>query len=93
MRAPCENVRVLLILPKIIHMTNEQIEKFQILHKKLTGKELNFSEAHKQAESLVRMVELTYKPMTREEFIKIKKRKKEIEHRIIIQILTSYEIT
>jgi len=78
MNAPCDNVRVLLILQKFMQLTSEQIKKFQSLHKKLLGKELDFGETYRQAESLVRMVELTYKPMTIKEFRQLQKRRKEI---------------
>lgn len=74
-------------------LTQEQVSRFQKLHKKRFGTNLSFGDAYEKGNSLVRMIELTYKPMTENEFKKLKKRKKELITRIIIQILTSYEIT
>lgn len=59
--------------------SDEQIKKLQILYKKLLGKELGLSEAHKEAESLVRGVELTYRPMTEREFEMLQKRRREMK--------------
>lgn len=60
-------------------LSDKQIKKFQILYKELLGKEISLSEAHEQAESLVREVELTYKPMTEREFKMLQKRRREMK--------------
>ncbi|MFA6047763.1 MAG: hypothetical protein WC737_03010 [Parcubacteria group bacterium] len=60
-------------------LSDKQIKKFQILYRELLGKELDLSEAHEQAESLVREVELTYKPMMEREFKLLQKRRREMK--------------
>lgn len=49
-------------------LTNEEIKKFQNIWKKCFGKDVTEEEAYKKAPSLLRLVELIYYPMTKEEY-------------------------
>ncbi len=59
--------------------SDAQIKKFQIIYKNLYEVELNLSEVCEKLESLVRVIELTYKPMTEKEMELVKKRRKEMK--------------
>ena len=59
-------------------LTNSQLKKFQTIYKNHFGVELSCAEAYEKSESLVRMVELTYKPMTEKELAMVEKRRKEL---------------
>lgn len=48
-------------------LSDEQITKFQMLHKNRFGKEISRDEAFEQGIKLIRLVELIYKPMTEKE--------------------------
>jgi len=61
-----------------MQLTDDQIKKYQILYYERFGVRLGRAEVCEKAESLVRMVELVYKPMTKDELTSIKKRRKEI---------------
>ena len=58
-------------------LSDEQIRKFQILYKKRFGKEIGREEAYEKGVKLLRLVELTYKPMTETDYQKLQKRRKE----------------
>jgi hypothetical protein len=58
-------------------LSKEQIAKFKKLYKKRFGKDLSDAEAYESAIKLVRLVELTYKPMTKAEYKKLKQKPKE----------------
>jgi hypothetical protein len=60
-------------------LTNEQIEKFQLIYRKRFGKEISREEAYEKGTKLMRLVELTYKPMTQEEYELLQKRRQETE--------------
>ncbi|MCL4390228.1 MAG: hypothetical protein M1484_02765 [Patescibacteria group bacterium] len=53
------------------------ITKFQELIKKATGKKISRQEALEKGAKFLRLVELTYKPMTESEFQKLQERRKE----------------
>lgn len=59
-------------------LTNEQVAKFQEIYEKRFGLKLSFKDAHEKAISLVRMIELTYRPMDKRDLGEIRKRRKEI---------------
>ncbi len=48
-------------------LSDERIKKFQVLYKKHFGKDISNEEALEKGISLIRLVELTWKPMTKEE--------------------------
>jgi len=53
--------------------TEEQINSFIALYKKIFNEEIDRAEALYQANALVNLVKLTYKPMTRAEWKKYTK--------------------
>jgi hypothetical protein len=55
--------------------SDEQITKYQKLYKKRFGKEISREEAHEQGAKLIRLVELIYKPITKNELKQLKKRR------------------
>lgn len=55
-------------------LSDEQITKFQDLYKVRFGKDISREDALEQGIKLIRLVELTYKPMTNLEYQKIQKR-------------------
>jgi len=58
-------------------LSDEQIKKFQELWLKRFGKEISREEAYEKGAKLMRLVELTYKPMTQEEYELLQKRRME----------------
>lgn len=58
--------------------TDEQIEKFQAIYKNRFGIEISREEALEKGISLVRLVKLVYKPMTKQEYLQVKKHQEEI---------------
>jgi hypothetical protein len=60
-------------------LNDEQIKKFQTLYKNRFGKEISREEAYEKGVKLMRLVELTYKHMTQEEYELVEKRRKETE--------------
>ncbi len=55
-------------------ISDAQIISFQQLYKKHFGREISREEALKNAIQLMRTVELTYKPMTEDDFKKLQAR-------------------
>ena len=51
-------------------LSEKDIISFQKLYKKVYNKDISSAEAYKQASDLLYLVELTYKPMTRKEYLK-----------------------
>jgi hypothetical protein len=60
-------------------LSDEQIKKFQELWLKRFGKEISREEAYEKGAKLMRLVELTYKPMTQGEYELLQKRRKETQ--------------
>lgn len=58
-------------------LSDEQITKFQTLYKNRFGKEISREEAYEKGAKLIRLVELIYKPMTRNEYEMVQKRRRE----------------
>ena len=58
-------------------LDNEQITKFQTLYKSRFGKEISREEAYKKGIKLMRLVEITYKPMTEAEYQKLQERRRQ----------------
>lgn len=57
-------------------LDNEQITKFQTLYKSRFGKEISREEAYEKGIKLMRLVELTYKPMTEAEYQQLQERRR-----------------
>ncbi len=58
-------------------LTNYQVKKFQALYRKRFGKEISKEAALEQGIKLVRLMEIIYKPMTKEKYEMVQKRRKE----------------
>jgi hypothetical protein len=58
-------------------LSDEQIKKFQELWLKRFGKKISREEAYEKGAKLMRLVELTYKPMTQDEYELLQKRRGE----------------
>lgn len=59
-------------------LTKAQLKKYQELYKERFGFDISENETCEKAESLVRIVELTYEPMTAKEFEQLQKRRHEL---------------
>lgn len=59
----------------------KQLKKFKEIYKKCFGKDLSDDDALEKATKLLRTVEITYKPMTVEQYKALQKRRKEIGKR------------
>jgi len=60
-------------------LTDEQIEKYRAIYKKHYGKEISKAEALEQGTKLINLIEAVYKPITKEEFKRLQKRRKETD--------------
>ena len=52
---------------EVMHLTDEQITQFQRLYKKHFGADISKEQAHEEGIKLVRLMQLIYKPMPKEE--------------------------
>ena len=60
-------------------LSDEQITKFQMLYKNRFGKEISREEAYRQGIALIRLIELTYKKMSKSEYKQLQRRRKETD--------------
>jgi hypothetical protein len=60
-----------------MQLLDEDIKKFQALYKTRFGMDISQKEALEKGTKLLRLMELVYKPMTREEYELIQKRRHE----------------
>ena len=60
-------------------LSDEQITKYQMLYKDQFGKEISREEAYEQGVKLIRLIELIYKPMTKDEYEQIQERRRKLE--------------
>jgi len=58
-------------------LSDKDVKSFIEIYKNRFGKELSYEEATQKANTLLRMVELIYKPMTVQEYNNLQKRRKE----------------
>lgn len=65
-----------------MQLSPEQIAQFQTIYKTVFGEAISEQAAHDQGMNLVRLVQLTYKPMRKEEFVRVKKEIPKIQERI-----------
>jgi hypothetical protein len=56
-------------------LSDEHITKFQMLYKSRFGREISREEAYESGVKLIRLVELTYKPMTEKELTMVEARR------------------
>jgi hypothetical protein len=61
-----------------MRLTDENIASFQEIYKNKFGKEISREDAYEKASKLVRLMQIVYKPMTKEEFETTKKRQEEL---------------
>ena len=61
-----------------MYLTDKQITKFQDIYRQTFGKEISREEAISEGIKFVRLMEITYKPMTRREFDKVRRRRKHL---------------
>jgi len=59
-----------------MQLTEENITKFQALYKKHFGEEIDRSRAQEEGIKLLRLMQLIYQPMTKEEYQKLQERRK-----------------
>ena len=59
-------------------LTDKQIEKFQLIYRRVFGKSISREEAIDKGIKLVHLMEIIYKPMTRREFDKVSRRRKHL---------------
>lgn len=62
-----------------MQLTKKQIRKYRELYNERFGVELSNKEVLEKTQSLVRMVELIYKPMTKKEFGQLQNRRMELK--------------
>ncbi len=62
-------------------LSDEQIIKFQKIWKDRFGREISKEEEYEQRAKLLRLVELTYKPITQEEYNQLEKRREELKQK------------
>jgi hypothetical protein len=65
-----------------MHLSNEHISQLQILYKEHFEQEISKEVAYIQGVKLLRLVQLTYKPMTQTEFLRIQNELIKIRARI-----------
>jgi hypothetical protein len=61
-------------------LSEEQIKEFQTIYKNYYGKEINRDEAYEQGAKLIQLIEIIYKPMTKEQFQRVEKHIEEIKN-------------
>lgn len=64
-------------------LSEKNINKFQNIYKNKSGKEISSEEARERGTSLLRLVELIYKPINQKEYDELQKRRNETEDLII----------
>lgn len=60
-----------------MQLSDKQITDFQTLYKNRFGKEISRKQAREKGVKLIRLVELIYEPMTKTEYRKLQKRRRE----------------
>jgi hypothetical protein len=58
-------------------LSDKQVIAFQALYRKHFGREISLEESYEKGIKLVRLIELVYKPMTKEDYQKLKARQGE----------------
>lgn len=59
-------------------ISQEMLEKYKTIYQNKFGKAISDQEVLEQAAKLITLVKAVYKPMTKEEFKQLEKRRKEI---------------
>ncbi len=58
-------------------LSDEDVEKFRTIYKNRFGKEISREEACEKGVKLVRLMELIYQPMSKQEYADLQKRREE----------------
>lgn len=58
-------------------LSDERVKKFQMLYLKRFGKTISREEAYEKGVKLMRLVEITYQPMTEAEYKQLQERRKQ----------------
>jgi rubrerythrin len=58
-------------------ISKEHLDKFKELYKKKTGKDISDQDALESATKLINLVKAVYKPMTKDDYDKVQKRRME----------------
>jgi len=56
-----------------MHLTDEQVSKFQKICKDCFGREISREQAYEDGQNFARLIELVYKPITKEQYEKFSK--------------------
>lgn len=65
-----------------MHLSDEHINSFQMLYKKRFGKDISKEDARNKGIKLLRLMFLTYRPMTQEQFEAVKARQQQLFKKI-----------
>lgn len=57
-------------------ISKEQLEEFKRIYRKEFGKDISDQDALESATKLINLLEIVYKPMTKEEFSELEERRK-----------------
>ncbi len=57
-------------------ISKESLDKYKAIYKNKFDKELSDQEALEQATKLVRLIEIVYKPMSKEDFERVRERRR-----------------
>ena len=60
-------------------LSEKQIKKFQTLYENRFGLKISREEAYEKGAKLIRLVELIYKPITKEDYQELQKRRRKTE--------------
>ncbi|MFA5172927.1 MAG: hypothetical protein WC435_00785 [Candidatus Paceibacterota bacterium] len=58
-------------------ISKKELEKYKAIYRKHYSKEISDQEALEQGIKLIRLIELVYKPITKDEYKKLQKRRRE----------------
>jgi len=61
-----------------MNISEAQLTSFKVLYKQHFGEELNHKDAYEKALKLVRMMQLVYKPITKEQYQQVIKRQQQM---------------
>ena len=57
-------------------LSDRQITKFQMIYKNRFGRKINRREAYEKGVKLIQLIKLIYKPMTKDEYNQVQKRRR-----------------
>jgi hypothetical protein len=72
----------LFVFPNLMQLSKEQITQFQLLYHEEFGDDISLEEANQHGVNLIRLIQLIYIPISREEFFRVQKEVIEISKRL-----------